>query len=63
MTKAARGARKRFRRENRDEIASENDSTRDLTEFVREYLIPEDQREATSHWHPSRRGFSPHHRS
>jgi hypothetical protein len=62
MARAARDGRRRFGRRRRDASASEQEPERDLTAFVGDYLIPEDQRVATSHWHPSRRGNSPHHR-
>jgi hypothetical protein len=62
MARADRGERKRLRRRARDERgAGEASAPRDLTDIVGDHLIPEQQRGATTNWHPSRRGASPHH--
>jgi hypothetical protein len=61
--RTGRGRGKRFRRRNGDETATAKPaSARDLSDVVGEFLIPDADRDATSHWHPSRRGNSPHHR-
>lgn len=63
MTARTGRGRRRFRRRNGDDTgAPKPASARDLSEVVGDFLIPDDQHGATSRWHPSRRGNSPHHR-
>jgi hypothetical protein len=61
MARAEHGERKRFGRRSREEKATfDHWSSRDLVDVVSDHLIEADQAAATSKWHPSRRGHSPH---
>jgi len=58
----ARRERKRLGRRDRDTGTTfEHWSQRDLADLVSDHLIQGEKAAATSKWHPSRRGNSPHH--
>jgi hypothetical protein len=64
MARTGRKERRRLRRLDRDgaeATAFDHVAERELADYVGGYLIPEDQQSATTQWHPSRRGNSPHH--
>jgi hypothetical protein len=64
MAKTTRGTGKRFRRRGAAEQPAPGHRTeRTLSDVVGDHLIPEEQVPATTKWHPSRRGNSPHHRN
>jgi hypothetical protein len=63
MARAGHGERKRFRRRAPEApVAFDHWSERDLADIVSDHLIASDKASATSKWHPSRRGNSPHHK-